>query len=123
MSLELVQLRLENGYYRHREAVENDIVEAFASVCFLMLGRAAGRKKAPISIKRVARRATAAKLKGEPADAGIEKEEDTWVARVTQARDLYTTAIICVSNTKIFRKVVWVCIYGRHSESWHLSTK
>ena len=105
MSLELVLLRLENRYYRHREAVQNDIIEAYASICFLLLARDASRKKEPISIRRLARHISIVKLKGRSSlnaeNAATPVEEDIWVAKLEQILDLYATALVCISNTRI----------------------
>ncbi|KAL7579034.1 hypothetical protein ACA910_019074 [Epithemia clementina (nom. ined.)] len=109
LSLELVLLRLEAGYYRHREAVENDIIEAFASICFLLLGRDAGRKKGPVSMKRVARHLSAVKSNGKPLSitgtAAKTPEEVMWVAKIEKVRELYATALVCVSNTQIVERL------------------
>eukprot|EP00977_Amphora_coffeiformis_P008882 scaffold2013_cov139-Amphora_coffeaeformis.AAC.2 len=49
MCLELVRLRLKNGYYRSRAALENDLIEAFSSICLLLVAEPASQKKSPLS--------------------------------------------------------------------------
>ena len=109
LSLELILLRLENRYYRHREAVENDIIEAYISICFLLLGRDAGRKKNPLSMKRIARNLSLTKPRGRPPlnpeNAVESSEEDKWIGKMEHVRELYATALLCISNTQMVERL------------------
>ena len=110
LSLELITLRLENGFYRHRQAVENDLVESYCQLCFLLLGKAASRRKSPLSIKKVAKKVGSARGKADKNHdpeqiSDAEKEEEEWAERIRHIRELYATAIVCVSNTNDFERL------------------
>ena len=53
LCLELVLVRLKNGYYRQKAAIHNDLVEAYVTSVLLALAPYAKRKKSAISIKRL----------------------------------------------------------------------
>jgi hypothetical protein len=128
LSLELVQLRLKKGYYRHKAAVENDIVEAYVCVVFMLLSEAASRKKSPISIKRVVRSLSRkSREEGKSTDTEssthgdgsngksseshgstsanstltnrVMEEEAEWLTRLYRIRELYSVAIVSWSDT------------------------
>lgn len=112
LSLELVHLRLKNGYYRDRSAAENDIVEAYAGAVFMLLSEAASRKKSPLSTKKLARALVATKLKpkdsseGTTADPAVHPppndaldEETLWLERLSRIRELYAVAFVSISET------------------------
>lgn len=54
LCLELVMMRIKNGYYRHLKAVQNDLVEALLNVQFLDWAPALKRRFDPISSKKIA---------------------------------------------------------------------
>ena len=54
LCLELIRLRLRNGYYRHKEAIAHDIVEAYTTSVLLYLAPFAEGKN-PISMKKLVR--------------------------------------------------------------------
>ncbi|CAB9514023.1 PHD [Seminavis robusta] len=53
LSLELISLRIRNGCYRQKEAIESDILEAYTTSILCVLAHPAKRKKNPISIKKI----------------------------------------------------------------------
>jgi hypothetical protein len=55
LCLELVLLRIKNGYYRHVTAVQNDLVEAFLNTQLLTWAPGAKRKIDPIAMKKLAK--------------------------------------------------------------------
>lgn len=113
LSLELVLLRLKKGYYRHKEAVENDIVEAYISAVILRLMVVAGRKKTPVSVKRIARRLVSNRfvseedLQKENDEGTVEAEELSWATQIQKFRELFGMALVSVSETRPRRTSVW----------------
>jgi hypothetical protein len=71
LSLELVQLRLKNGYYRDRAGVENDLVESYVCTVSMLLSESFSRKKSPISMRRVARSVSSVKWKAKEQSEGV----------------------------------------------------
>ena len=55
LCLELVLLRIKNGYYRHLAAVHNDLTEAFLNTQLLSWAPTAKRKTDPIAMKKLAK--------------------------------------------------------------------
>jgi len=55
LCLELVLLRIQNGYYRHSQAVHNDLAEAFINTQLLTWLPATKRKQGSISMKKLAK--------------------------------------------------------------------
>ena len=54
LCLELVLMRISNGYYRQIDAVQNDLIEAFLNTQLLTWFPATRKKPDPISMKRLA---------------------------------------------------------------------
>ena len=109
MSLELIFLRLQNGYYRHHEAVSNDIVEAFVSSVSLLVSEPASRKKSPLQIKRIARLSMKASIEDIQTDSSnaVSEEELSLASRIKQMRDTHALALVSVSNMNHFE-----CLFG-----------
>lgn len=116
--LEAILARLENGYYRHREAVENDIVEAYASSAYLSLAASASRKITPLSIKRVARLMCTLRDQVHSVPMGeistslsqslasrASKEELNWIPVLHLLRELHATALLSISDTQVVQRV------------------
>jgi hypothetical protein len=61
LCLELIHLRMKNGYYRQSAAVVNDIYEAYVTSVLYLLSGPATRKKNRISIRKIAKRLYSAK--------------------------------------------------------------
>jgi hypothetical protein len=61
LCLELIHLRMKNGYYRQSAAVVNDIYEAYVTSVLYLLSGPATRKKNRISIRKIAKRLHSAK--------------------------------------------------------------
>jgi len=102
LCLELIQLRLRNGYYRHEAALENDLAEAYLCTAFMMLSGAATRKRSPVSVRRVARSLSSKKenvVDNANIDAKLKDEETEWVQRIRNVRELYSAALVSVSDT------------------------
>ena len=106
LCIELVQIRLRNGFYRYVAALENDLIESFVTAAVLSIRSSVSRKKSPVSMKRVAR--TMASNKGTPsanegADASnkprVLDEETDLADHLRIVRDLYATALVAVSDT------------------------
>jgi hypothetical protein len=100
LCLELVLIRLQNGYYRHKAAVESDLVESYLNSVFMIIFDAATKKKAPISVRKVAR---ALSVKKDASIANIiqnnEENDEFWVQRLLIVRELHAAAIVSVSDT------------------------
>lgn len=54
LCLELILIRLKNGFYRSKLQLRKDIIEAYANSFLLCLAPVAKQKKSPISIKKLA---------------------------------------------------------------------
>jgi hypothetical protein len=106
MCLELVLLRVQSGFYRHRLAVQNDVVESYVSSVGLLLSRPVTRRKSPISVKRVSRllakgdKAIDASDSAEPTDV-VKKEEMELASRIRYIRDLHAMALLAITETNI----------------------
>ncbi len=131
LSLELVQLRLRQGFYRQKSAILNDIEEAYIQSVLFLLSGPATRKKNSLSIKKLARLLS---LKSndtprsdslsEIADPALSKsgaldsivpltpgsqkhivntseEETLWTAQLEKIRRLYVTALFGVGETRM----------------------
>lgn len=108
LCLELIRLRLRNGYYRSRAAVENDIIEGFSSVCFMLVAEAANEKKSPLSMKKLAKLLASNKSKSAEALAGSRDEDvllNFWLEKLLPIRDLYGVALAAVSDTERFERI------------------
>ena len=108
LSIELIQIRLRNGYYRNVAAIENDLIESFVSTAILHLRGAARRKKAPVSVKRIARSMASNKVGANSskddsdetvAIPAIFEEENTLIEHLRNIRELYATALVAASDT------------------------
>lgn len=113
LSLEMILLRLENGHYRSKEAVENDIVEGYVSTVALAISEATSRRKAPVSLRRVSRKLVSVKGLGIPTGASVSadddplaREEAEWVERLLPIRELYSMALFAVSDTAHMERLV-----------------
>jgi hypothetical protein len=53
LCLELVSLRLKNGYYRQPAAIVNDLIEAYVTTVFYALSKPASRKKNRLSTRKI----------------------------------------------------------------------
>lgn len=100
LCIELVLLRLQNGYYRHKAAVESDLVESYLNSVYTLIFDAANKKKSPISLRKVARALSVKK------DASIEitgqnkeENEEFWAQRLQIVRELHAAALVSVSDT------------------------
>jgi hypothetical protein len=108
MSLELVQLRLKKGYYRSRQAISNDIVEAFVSSVITLMFEPVNRKKSPVLGKRVVRMSTKATIEGQStsdADNTLVEEECELAFRIKQLRDTHAMALVAVTDTTHFERL------------------
>jgi hypothetical protein len=106
MSLELIHSRVKNGFYRHRAAILNDVIEAYSSVVFLVLAEAGKRKRSLLSIRRIARALAASKSHSNGEEETvmvdtktIDQEEIDLLKRIRKIRELYATALVVVSDT------------------------
>lgn len=103
LCLELVQLRIRNNFYRHKAAIENDIVEAYLYTMFALLVEPASRKRSPLSIERVARflLVITKNIDGTRLDSeyAMMNEEFAWAQRLRTVQALYATALVSVSDT------------------------
>ncbi|GKY91187.1 hypothetical protein MPSEU_000091400 [Mayamaea pseudoterrestris] len=109
MSLELILLRIKNAFYRHTEAISNDIIESYvASVC-VILSEPASRKKAPMQVKRIVRMSSKpnADAPAEEADDARAQEEFALASRIKRIRELHAMAFLAVSHTNTFE-----CLFG-----------
>jgi hypothetical protein len=61
LCLELIQLRLKHGYYRQTAALQNDLIEAYATSVLFVLSEPASRKRSPLSIRKITRYLSSAK--------------------------------------------------------------
>lgn len=102
LSLELVQIRLRNCIYRHKAAVENDLVEAFLSTAVALVSEAASRKRSPVSVVTIALALASIpeNSDGIPLVSELESinEETAWVQRLRHIRALYAAALVSVTN-------------------------
>lgn len=101
LSLELILLRLHHDFYRHRSAIENDVIEAFISQVLSLLSGPASRRKAPVSLKRIARQLPASKLTAidpDPDDT-LACEEASLACKIRKIRELHTVALVSVTET------------------------
>lgn len=101
LCLEFIQIRIENHFYRSKEALECDIIEAFLSTAFLLITDATRRSKAPINAKQVSKLVS----KSDDSDSelavagGRGSEEHEFARKIRRIRDLYALALVSVSNT------------------------
>jgi hypothetical protein len=108
LSIELVQMRLRKGYYRHVAAIENDLIESFVTAVVLLIKESVSRKKSPLSMKRIARalglnkesvNASTEESADEPAPAAVFEQESQLADNLRLVRDLYATALVATSHT------------------------
>lgn len=101
MSLELVCLRLQSGFYRYRQAIENDIVEAYCTNVFMLLFDSWNRRKDSLPMKRMARQLFTNKnwdrLKA-TIDDQLNHEEVSWLQRLVCVRELHCVSLSVVSD-------------------------
>jgi len=111
LCLELIRLRLKNGYYRSRAALENDLIEAFSSICLLHVAEPASRKKSPISVKKLAKLLASQKATSDrnwKVDEAKKDEEEflhEWVEKLRPIKELYAVALASVTETEIFERI------------------
>ena len=101
LCLELILLRLEKGYYRHRSAIENDIIEAYVTCCLLTIGEAASRKRSSVSLKRLTRLV----LSEGDSDfcEGMTQTEENLTKGFRVFRDLHSMALFAVVDSSNFQ--------------------
>jgi Bromodomain len=101
--LELIYLKLQNRFYRHKSAIENDIVEGYVSIVVTTLSDAATRKKAPVSIKRIAH--CIAHGQNYSTDTSISDEEMLCLKQIHPMRSLYAAALLSVSGGVLAERI------------------
>mmetsp|Transcript_36975 Transcript_36975/g.89753 ORF Transcript_36975/g.89753 Transcript_36975/m.89753 type:complete len:2489 (+) Transcript_36975:912-8378(+) len=123
LSLELIRLRIINGYYRHALAVVSDISESYVSSVLFLLHKHAKRTKDALSIRTIAKYLKSpqgngllpkfsrkrkefgkastssldAKSEGPPDD--FTSEEKKVVVQIHSIRMLHAVAMACVTDT------------------------
>lgn len=118
MSLELIQLRLRNGFYRQKSAVVNDIVDSYLSTVVALLFDELSRKKSSISLKKVALLlATLPDVSGEPhAWHFVEKiDEASCLQQLDAVRTLHACALVSVADTSVAEVMFGVVVSPTHS--------
>jgi PHD-finger/Bromodomain len=95
--LEFVIVKLQSGFYRHKVAIENDIVEAYVSNIVSLLYDKATRNMSPISIKRIAQ--FVLNDQDISLNPNISKEEILLIKRIRSIRRLYATALVSVTDS------------------------
>ena len=112
--LELIQIRLRNGFYRGKSGLLNDIQEAYIGSCLLLLTMEASRKFGEtISIRRVARRLASldsvkmSKKKAESKESELgNSTEQALVDKLKLVRSLYAMALACAAETRFMEVVL-----------------
>jgi len=122
LSLELVLLRLKNGYYHQTAAIQNDIIEAYVSTVYLLLLEAAGRRKGPVSFRRIARLVSTNRKKADnpneathgesqEEDDPIALEESAWASRIRKIRDVHSMALLSVTDSSRIERLLGLASY------------
>jgi PHD-finger/Bromodomain len=105
LSLELILLRLEEGFYRQTAAIENDVAEAYVNQVALLLSESTSRRKSPMSMRRIASglQVTEDDRMWEKLDA---PEEIEYSKRIAKIRDLHAMALFAIYETSHFERLL-----------------
>ena len=126
LSLELIQQRLQKGYYRHKNGLIDDIQEAYVSSVLLVLSRQASNKfGSGFSVKKFTRSLVTTGMVKNPLSRKGGKtstheesnngrpqqntEEDSRAKEIHMVRSLYAMALASVSVTRFVECILGTC--------------
>jgi hypothetical protein len=111
LSLELILLRLNSGYYRRKSAIENDVAEAYVNQVAFLVSDSASRRKSPVSIRRIAKYLST--IQDELAGVDLcsmetfpTEEEISLAKQILRIRELHSMSLLAINETSHFERLL-----------------